>query len=917
MNDAPPPGMDQYVANNSAPTPDMASQQQSSPASVAPPPGMSQYVADEALQRQYGTPGQQALTAVEGAGRGLSFGATDWMAKKLNEIDPSLAPSPEQMAMRREANPATEAISSGLGGGLGLSKLGIGAFGRAVAGSSKVAQLGAAATEGALLQGGNLISDKALGDTDLTGQKIAAQLGAGALLGLGFGAIGMGAESALGKLGVAKGSASEAIQSEIQYQNSSAITKDAIEDTEKPLTKEAKAVSAANSLGLPNEPGMFSDNEFIQKANDALVNGAPTYAGIRRASMFSDAYDKALQLVNDVVPDVEQAPSKADTGAMLQDSLANKIQTESAPISELYNTIKPIAKEIPVSSGALTKIVNTVGDAERVQADPDAERLLSNFEKTSQKGIFQTVDGIKSLRKVIGDSLSPTASPNQRYVVSELQSQLKDLEDKSIMDHAKLLASNATPEVSQKISSLIDQKQQADALYKPFINKVKTLAEYLGKKNISGAQGAVNFIQNELEPEQIADRLFKKGQSKFLDFFSKNFPEEMETVRQYQKQSLREAASKTGEFSPIKFFNQVNKMEPEYQKALFNPDELKTMKGVEEYLRGFPKDFNPSGTSGMQAFREFFKSPLEATVANVRDFGIDQFIKLAGKMPEDMQPDPIQLGATLGDKFNSLNAARAMSDRADQRMGSLIHDIFFSGTQQLTKFMTVGEPEQKNQSYDDRVKRLKLLSTDGPTMEAHMQTHLQGLDQHLPNVSQGIASNISNVTGFLSSKIPKPNANVPLPIHAEWEPSPAMKQKFDRYFDTTNDPIGVLSKIKDGSLMNADMEALTATSPNLLRDMQNKLSPYLSAEQADSLPSKTKSALAKFMNQPLTVQTLPPVIMANQGIFSGIEQAQAIQQGGGMRSKKANGSTLGGLSKLNLAERATTQTERSESVLKD
>ena len=93
-------------------------------------------------EAKYSTPGQIALTAVEGAGRGLSFGGTDWIASELGGKEYQ-----EAASARRDVNPGT-AIVSELGGALAPALLTSGASTGATAGSLGVSGVRGAATIG-------------------------------------------------------------------------------------------------------------------------------------------------------------------------------------------------------------------------------------------------------------------------------------------------------------------------------------------------------------------------------------------------------------------------------------------------------------------------------------------------------------------------------------------------------------------------------------------------------------------------------------------------------------------------------------------------------------------------------------------------------------------------------------------------
>lgn len=152
----------------------------------------SAFKSDESvLQEQYGTPSQQALTALEGASQGL-LGPAATFAEKMAGIPA------EDIAKRKEANPITHGVSeaAGIAGGV-LTDTGLPALaGQAGAAVAKLAPLtsrigqGAirAATEMAVFQGGNEASKMIMNDPNQTLDSAIANVGlAGALGAVGGG----------------------------------------------------------------------------------------------------------------------------------------------------------------------------------------------------------------------------------------------------------------------------------------------------------------------------------------------------------------------------------------------------------------------------------------------------------------------------------------------------------------------------------------------------------------------------------------------------------------------------------------------------------------------------------------------------------------------------------------------------------
>jgi len=251
------------------------------------------------------------------------------------------------------------------------------------------------------------------------------------------------------------------------------------------------------------------------------------------------------------------------------------------------------------------------------------------------------VDDVKAYKSVLNGSISPTASSGEKRMAGIISDKLGNLEDSSIIRFAKSDA--VPPELKPRINQLLDQRKAADAIYKPFRENLNTLAEQLGKGKTYGAQDAINFIQNKLTPEEVVQKLFSKKDSEFLKFFQKNFPDQMELMRQYQKGLIRDAASASKEgFNPTSVFKQVNKLEPEIQKSLFSSADLQKLRAAQTVSESIPKSFNPSHTNDTSAFRSFFESPTGALIGNARDLALHAYIKSAGGGIQGATTDALQ-----------------------------------------------------------------------------------------------------------------------------------------------------------------------------------------------------------------------------------------------------------------------------------
>lgn len=179
-------------------------------------------------------------------------------------------------------------------------------------------------------------------------------------------------------------------------------------------------------------------------------------------------------------------------------------------------------------------------------------------------------------------------------------------------------------------------------------------------------------------------------------------------------------------------------------------------------------------------------------------------------------------------------------------------------------------------------------------------THTQELSHATPNITQGLNTSLMRAQQFLQSKIPQPSTS--LPLSGEHKPSRTAMAKFNHYYETLNDPLSVLSHVKNGTLRNEHIEALASVYPKLYDEMKKKVTEHMVPEKAAKLPGGTKIAIAKFMGQPMDASMLPQAIMANQAALTGPRL-------GSQANSQSGKTTLGGLKELKTGERAATESQ--------
>jgi len=353
----------------------------------------------------------EAATAALGAGRTASFGFTDQALGEMANIiggEQARKDTLHSMDIARRANPYSNmagefaglfiggptAIGEGIEGAV-AERVGEGLLG-------KVASFGArGAVEGALIEQQNQISEATLGDHELNGQKLAAHIGEGALLGGSLGAVlGAGAHgltTTVESLRGLRGVPSAKVLDEVA----------GIEGAGKLLREEAE--EAQNLITTLEKSGATTE-QAAKMADEAMT--------------FSRANASTGGILEDVA--AKYAQSRAGGNPQIEEALrfsisdrARKLADRAAVLDEHALRLKAVGDRVMRAEDALNEVqfkykaeqMAKLVDPARfeIQRDTlakllqDSDDVLKFWEGTAAKGGAE--GAVKSLRKQYTDAL--------------------------------------------------------------------------------------------------------------------------------------------------------------------------------------------------------------------------------------------------------------------------------------------------------------------------------------------------------------------------------------------------------------------------------------------------------------------------------------------------------------------------------
>lgn len=856
----------------------------------------------------YGTPGQQAIAGIEGALRGASLGASDVAETKLG------LSTPEAISGRQEANPGTSLASNLAGAGAltyltgGIAAPAEGALLKAGA-APLLARVAGHAAEGATFGLGNVVSDAALGDPNLNAQKILADIGGGAILGGGLGALSKGIEAlpALVRgssesaenpvvdvaLGAKKPTSFHEMQQQVQQ---------AIDSGKQSVELPQKAVVLDAMSRLPEE---FHPTDLqlasldSQDARDIhhVIREMPGKEGktLRdfetiQKSKLDTGTDQAIQ---QIAPEASLTPDAVKGGNQAIQAFTEQYQAEKKALGPAFEALKstPIA-DVDHLPGVIESFTKAVPGVARMfdTAGEDLHVLPYSSSWGLDKSTYNAVrEAVKALKDNPGnfEDLSNIRGALDQHVDVLAQgkgpAQIRALKA-SMMDYMQDAIEQANPDIGVrdifKRYAINEQERQAIE---------RTFGAGVGSPEF----GAVSKIK----PESIGDKIFSNT-ANVSAAKSILAPEKFNELLGNWITEAKAAATDNGVFSSNKFNSFLRRNQDALNAAFVdNPSTLQRLKDLTTVSRVFPHSasINPSGTAktllgaaakaGFDPFKqanelfEFAKEKL-AEGQNIKKANL----YLAGKADEAAKIKGIQGIVSRVDKAVNAQAKSILSSPTTR--GAVL-----SGAAHLT-----------DEEYKKHVKQIRTLSTDPNTLIDHLNKNTAALYQAAPNITQGLQTAMSSAVGFLNSKIPAPSSQYLL--SQDFVPSQDQKVKFGNYYEAVNDPLSVMKQIKNASINNESLEALQNVHPHLYQEMKSKILENIDPEEAKSLSYPVKMALAKFLGQPLDENMTPQAIASNQVALNGpsLSNQSAPQQG--------RKSTLGGLKQLNIASRAQTQSEK-------
>lgn len=702
------------------------------------------------------------------------------------------------------------------------------------------------AVEGELYNIGSNISEAALGDENITAERLLAHSEDALLLGggLGFGvtAGGIAMRAAAEKASGALNGLADTIKDRFPMAN--------------PETLNNYAEATAGKVGMEPDDvkklftGIGTEEGQKLRAsigtNDFLTPEERNEMGLR----FKSALDDARNAVDETKDKAFREMRPKEISTLVKD-MDTQVASESAfkLADDMRATIKRMRDDPDIFSQ--TGLIKTLEKA----ADGYEKRLLS---VESAEDLFNLVNGTKQnldkQMKIFGKDIRP--------------------EMRATVDLAK--------EVRDSFKSHLTNEEiwgQAAARQSAFNDAFSALAtaerNLIGKDGKLGAFGVKVNTKNggvklELSPKKINTFLSQTGAAR---------SEAQETaLREYLEaaQAFTKQVENTGQHAEMAFDRAGVDSLLEKSKSISAEAEKKL--AFESQVRQAAR----LDDIGMNMFPATAAMAMSAAAKTIPGAAAVMGAAGAIKQGMNMRNNPIALAKTLArvEGF-ALGPAKQISKAIDTMIAKAEPAATGAAKRAIgeTTRQIIEPPKEDSLSrFRRQQKELAANAAAGQAHALQLQAGFSQLSDHAPKTMQALVSKQLQVNDFLLSKMPKDPfaAGATNPAAKFWRPSDTQLSQFQRYNRAATNPMSVIQDAAKGMVTPEGVETLKTLYPSLYGDFQRQMFDRVSAT-GKPMPYNSAVALSLLFGVPLVAVMKPEVRAALQANFADKKDEEAPQ----------------------------------------
>jgi hypothetical protein len=849
---------------------------------------------NEINSEKYGSLGQQAITAVEGAGQGIAGPLAPLIEKKI------LGVKEEDILGRQKENPISHGVGeaaglvgstlAGTGMGSVMSKAGeLGAAAVGLGEASLGARVGTEAVKQAIemgvYQSGSEASKMLLNDPETSAESAIANVGMAAALGGVGGAFMTGAVSPLWNA-TAGPKVESLLKTIADHVNGTAgIVPGAIEES-------------ASNLGVELNPilrgGLTNDS---MKGTLSTLRRAENKEVLDAISQLQKDTSDAVMAKMGVNPSDIESYSENEAGNKLLESFKREYNEKYEPIAKQLEERNAKAATIDVPDEERLRMYGDLLDQgmKKVQTDSPYYKLYDEY---GQRILAKdTIGGLDALKTEIGNRLKGARNIGDYNVVNALvdvKNSITDFQESIIAQKAAAedLARKAKEHVAglprvelpgefesakPGAAELINQRADANRNYAEFAKMSDDLSSHLSIGEFRGAGGLQSKLTEKLTPEEVLRKFTIRNNADFINFLQKNFPDTLKEVQANELKKILKPAVLSAKGDTVlnvkKLDDAIAKLmagNREYVNSVLPDGAQKAIASARMLQDAIPTPRDSGTPAGLTKILKHM--PATATGAVSWLLGHNPIagaligegaMHLGKSMPEAMQLGYLKfLGSDQpikSEAFKSMVEYFHNTVKGNTMFAKATSAIFDKGSKVLLSKVPSAKDTDK---LDKAVSKLQ----DAPNEVYKLQNGHLG--HYLPEHQSGLTEVSTRALSYLQSI--KPQGYKPSPLDKEIEPSKAERARYDRALEIAQQPAIILQHIKDGTIQSTDIKDFGAMYPGLYKKLATDLSHKMTEAVANEepIPYKTRMGLSLFLGQGLDTTMQPTSIQAAQAVFA-------------------------------------------------
>lgn len=534
-------------------------------------------------------------------------------------------------------------------------------------------------------------------------------------------------------------------------------------------------------------------------------------------------------------------------------------------LNNFYKNINAHADEVYGATGLKSQAIE--------KALPEINNQMFNHADSVSSDLIKSIDKMRA---------KPNSYPER--LVSKIEDEAN-----------AYIAATKRPDVTASdlfnASQELKQNLQGFAKFDKFVKPVDEAYDF-----VKESKSLAHSLRESLEDSKIFGNAAKVQRD-----VNKAFSEHLPKLKDFQSKFMEK---QEGEYviSPTKvntFLNQIDKPQGEVKRSMLK----NFIKSSNSYLDTIANTYETAGLS----------NPVEHTSLNTvlnamkeKTSGQQLANWLVGKAGGDALAGSIGAGIgaeighpilggilgkeLLGNKFNSIISSIIKPILNNPASGAGLKSAIdyaksaAAGQQGLIKaskalfkagaLVSVRTPVQLATMRNKLDSQLKEFQTQ-PEKMAGVGDHL---NHYMPDHGAQIAASSMNAVNYLNNL--RPGSVKAAPLDNNLPSSPVAKARYNTALDIANDPMILMSKMKEGTVTPNDIMDVRAMYPQLYQGLATKVMIEMTNHMAkgDSVPYKTRLGLSQFLGQAMDSTLTPGAIMSAQIQGPGSsDQQQAAQ----------------------------------------